>query len=104
MAKLPYAERLDLERDRDGKPPLTPEERLAKLIRIRDGSLIWVEMCVAAAKSTGSGAAWELYDHACESIAKIEDDASAGENTRLPWGYTSYPLDGTGPEVSDSVN
>ena len=104
MAKLTYAERLDLERDRDGKPPLTPEERMAKLVRIRDGSLVSVESSVASGVYKGVLVAKELYGFAAEEIDRIEDDASACASTKTPWIYTTYPMDSTGPEAVDSVN
>ena len=104
MAKLTYAERLDLERDRDGKPPLTPEERMAKLVRIRDGSLIWAEHCIATASAKGSASATDMYAFARDELDKIENDASAGASTKTPWIYTTYPMDSTGPEAVDSVN
>ena len=78
MAKLTYAERLDLERDRDGKPPLTPEERMAKLVRIRDGSLVHVEMCVATGAFKGSASATDMYIFAQNEIIRIGVDVSAG--------------------------
>jgi len=72
---LTYAERLDIERHRDGKPPLTPEERLAKLIRIRDGALICVEKCVATGVFKGSASATDMYVFARD---EIKADTSAG--------------------------
>ena len=102
--KLTYAERLDLERDRDGKPPLTPEERHAKLIRIRDGSLIWAERAVATASAKGGGAAIDYFVFACDQITKIENDASTHTNTRNPWGYTQFPMDSTGEGADETVN
>lgn len=92
--KLTYAERLDLERNRDGKPPLTSEERYERLLGIRDGALIWAERAVALASPKGGSSAMEYYTFACEEIGKLDNDVSAhtGINT-LGWNVDGADID-----------
>ena len=97
--QLSYTERLDVERDRDGKAPLTAAERMRRLINIRDGSLIWAESCVANGTPKGSASATDMYVFARDEIDRIENDASAGASTRVPWTYAEWPMDGAKPET-----
>lgn len=96
--------RLIAERDGMGKGPLSAEDRLDILTQMRDDSLCWAFKCSSESKAGGSGAARELYEFASENITKLENEAHAGATTRVPWGYATFPMDATGPEVGETVN
>jgi len=94
--------RIIAERNGLGKGPLSAEERLMILQQARDDSLCWVADCARTNKATGSGAAKDLHDFACENITKLENEAHAGATTRVPWSYTAW--DGDTVEASKAVN
>ena len=51
---------------------------MAKLVRIRDGSLVHVEMCVATGAFKGSASATDMYIFAQNEIIRIGVGVSAG--------------------------
>ena len=96
--------RLIADRNGAGKGPLSADDRLMILTQLRDDSLCWAAECATNQTAGGSGAARDLYDFACGNITSLENEAHAGATTRVPWIYTTYPMDSTGPEAVDSVN
>lgn len=92
------------DRSGKGKGPLSAEDRLAILTQMRDDSLCWAAECSAEQKQSGVGSAMLLHDFACTNITKLENEAHAGATTRVPWIYSTFPLDGTAPEASETVN
>jgi len=96
--------RLIAERSGKGKGPLSADDRLAILTQMRDDSLCWAAQCASECKATGSGAARELYDFAHVNITQLENEAHAGATTRVPWIYSQFPMDSTGPEALETVN
>lgn len=70
---------LDLERNRYGKEPFTPEERILRLKRIYDGALCWLEDSVNKGKAGGTGAVTMILER-----VKIElnDMVRANDSTQ----------------------
>ena len=66
------------ERNGAGKGPLSPEDRLAILMQMRDDSLCWAAECAAEKSGKGSAAATLLYTFARD---EIKDDALTDATT-----------------------
>lgn len=77
-------ESLASERDRSNKAPLTIDERIEILERIRDGAAIWMQQAVVSGSSSGTGAAQLLYEknaHEVERLKRLRDlNTDTGES------------------------
>ena len=91
---------LNESRDRGGVEPMTRDERLVRLRRIRDGSLIWMEQCVVVARGKGAATAQFLYERACNEIARLESIiAGYDETPQFVWAeYEEIDDNGDKPD------
>lgn len=88
----------DFDRDRRGKEAFGDAEIVARLKRIRDGSIEWLEECVVEGVSKGSATADLVFRNTQAELERIEDRLIA--QTAEPPKFTWAPCapDGEEPE------
>ena len=88
----------DFDRDRRGKEAFGDDEIVARLKRIRDGSIEWLEQCVVAGISKGSATADLVFRNTQAELERIEDRliASTAEPPKFTWAPCAP--DGEEPE------
>ncbi len=86
--------------DRRGLEAFTHDDVLARLHRIRDGALIWVEDCVRCASGSGSGAALNVLEKTLGFIDRIETRTGEGQSGGITITIAGY--DPADVEVGDN--
>jgi hypothetical protein len=85
--RLKYAQQLAEDRMRGGKDPLSEEDVIERLKKIRDGALIWVEECILSANPKGTGSAESLFKFACHELEKRNVTGAARDNN---WEFREF--------------
>ena len=101
---ITQAEKRARERLKAGKAPLSTHERLALLEALYDALLFsWFENAELGFVKGSAALSCQLERTRLE-IQGLTTDHKLIDKRQDPWDYTTFPMDSTGPEASETVN